>query len=62
MIDDRGSYQLVLGVDDSIQQPHWRQRMRMPRSLLAMFAVQCLLLKDEGEQWKGLTRLNRCAR
>lgn len=48
LIDDRGSYQLVLGVDDSIQAPHWRQRMRMPRSLLAMFAVQCLLLRDEG--------------
>lgn len=50
LIDNTGSYQLVLGVDDSIQQPHWKHRIRMPRSLLAMLAVQCLLLKDEGKR------------
>lgn len=49
LIDDsKSSYQLVLGVDDSIQKPHWRQRLRMPRSLLAMLAVQCLTLRDAG--------------
>jgi hypothetical protein len=48
LIDDNGAFQLVLGVDDTIQQPHWRQRLRMPRRLLALLAVQCLLLRDEG--------------
>jgi hypothetical protein len=49
LIDDsKSSYQLVLGVDDSIQKPHWRQRLRMPRSLLAALAVQCVMLRDAG--------------
>jgi hypothetical protein len=48
LIDDSGAFQLVLEVDDTIQQPHWRQRLRMPRRLLALLAVQCLLLRDEG--------------
>lgn len=50
LIDDSRPHQLELGVDDSIQQPHWRHRLRMPRSLLAVVLVQLLLLRDEGEQ------------
>lgn len=49
LTDSSGDFQLVLGVDDSIQAPHWRQRLRMPRRLLALLAVQCLLLRDEGQ-------------
>lgn len=49
LIDDSQSqYALVLGVDDGLQQPHWRERLKMPRSLLAALAVQCLLLREEG--------------
>jgi uncharacterized protein YbjT (DUF2867 family) len=48
LIDDSRPHQLELGVDDSIQQPHWRHRLRMPRSLLAVLVVQLLLLRDEG--------------
>lgn len=40
---------MVLGVDDELQQPHWRDRLKMPRSDLAALAVQALLLKDAGK-------------
>jgi hypothetical protein len=50
LIDDSRPHLLELGVDDSIQQPHWRHRLRMPRSLLAVVVVQLLLLRDEGER------------
>lgn len=43
-----GTHQVVLGVDDELQQPHWRERLKMPRSDLAALAVQALLLKGEG--------------
>jgi hypothetical protein len=43
-----GRHIVQLAVDDALQQPHWRQRLKMPRSDLAALAVHCLLLKDAG--------------
>eukprot|EP00878_Enallax_costatus_P038284 GHUV01043475.1.p1 GENE.GHUV01043475.1~~GHUV01043475.1.p1 ORF type:complete len:280 (+),score=73.80 GHUV01043475.1:34-873(+) len=44
-----GCHQIVLGVDDEFQKPHWQQRLKMPRGDLAVLAVQSLLLRDQGE-------------
>lgn len=55
-----GQHQVVLGVDDELQRPHWRERLRMPRSDLAALAVQALLLRDEG-QWRHDVRLAKAS-
>ncbi|WIA11777.1 hypothetical protein OEZ85_011871 [Tetradesmus obliquus] len=52
-----GRHVVALAVDDALQQPHWRQRLKMPRADLAALAVQCLLLKDAG----GANRSIDCA-
>lgn len=52
-----GRHVVALAVDDALQQPHWRQRLKMPRADLAALAVQCLLLKDAG----GLGNVNAAA-
>lgn len=43
-----GQRGLVLGVDDELQLPHWRQRLKMPRADLARLAVAAVLLRDSG--------------
>ncbi|KAF8071046.1 SARED1 [Scenedesmus sp. PABB004] len=43
-----GRHVVVLGVDDSLQAPHWRERLKMPRADLAALAVAALALRDRG--------------
>lgn len=44
-----GRHQIVLSVNDGLQVPDWRQRLKMPRGDLAYLAVQALLLRDQGK-------------
>jgi hypothetical protein len=52
LIDAPGGQRgLVLGVDDELQRPHWRQRLKLPRADLARLAVAAVLLRDSSE-WR----------